>query len=208
MQSRPETIRLFTAIELNDAARQQLVCASHWFEARVAAGRFMPPENLHLTLNFLGETAADRISDIQAALAAAASGCQPFSLELGEPGCFPRGHNTLLWMGLKQMPQELVKLYHASEKALAAIGFPAEKRRYSPHLTFARSVSFSRPFWELKAEYLRELAAGKDLQAPERQTWPAAAVWPVAELVLFLSSRLCGCQIYTPLFRAKLGDIV
>ena len=125
-------MRLFVALDLPHAARKRLV--------RLATGlpgaRWLPPENLHLTLRFLGEMPGHRAEELDAALAALRGRC--FALQLRGVGVFEKaGRPQTLWAGVDRAPQ-LEHLQAKIETAVQRIGFEPERRRFAPHVTVAR----------------------------------------------------------------------
>lgn len=100
--------------------------------------KWVPPENIHLTLKFLGDTSEDRINDIKAALIGAASGIGPIPVEATGSGVFPNQRRpSVFWVGLTA-PGELATLKGRIESALAHLGFQPEDRPFRAHLTVGR----------------------------------------------------------------------
>lgn len=183
------TLRLFTAIQPDDGSRHHLSSVADTFRSHALSGRFVSPENLHLTLNFIGAVKPEELSAIAAALESATEACQSFRLDLGRPGYFRRGRYLLLWHGLDGLPLELLGLQQKLAQALRFLGLPAEKRPYQPHFTLARDVFLDDDF--------DAIVAGLPL---------APAGFMASRLVLFNSSLLHGCQIYSPLREFTLRD--
>jgi 2'-5' RNA ligase len=103
---------------------------------RAGAGRRLVPENIHLTLAFLGSvTEADRACYEQAA--AAVSG-HVFDLTLDHLGGFQR--SGILWVGPGLIPEALTGLVHALQQGLRACGYVPEERPFRAHLTLARNL--------------------------------------------------------------------
>ena len=122
-------MRLFLAIQLSPAVREALLTAQADLR-RQGRGSFPPPENLHLTLAFLGETAD--LPGARAALNAAA--CRPFTLAVGGT----LGHfGDLWWAGVRgdPAPEDLALSLQAD---LRARGFRLEDRPFRPHITLVR----------------------------------------------------------------------
>src|SRR5512134_624706 len=95
-------LRLFIAIALPDDIKARLAALQR--ELREGLGRssisWTRPENLHLTLRFLGDISSDRIDDLTAALAAAAASQAPLNLTVAGLGCFPSSRRPrILWAG-------------------------------------------------------------------------------------------------------------
>lgn len=134
-------LRTFIAIELTSELRDSLGQLQHHLQAQVAprSVRWVRPEGVHLTLKFLGDTAVDRVDAVSAELAQAASEVCPFSFTVGGLGCFPNTQRPrVLWVGLQEPTGELARLRNAIEARVAPLGFPTEKRPFSPHLTLGR----------------------------------------------------------------------
>ena len=122
-------MRLFVAIQLSPAVREALLTAQADLR-RQGRGSFPPPENLHLTLAFLGETAD--LPGARAALNAAA--CRPFTLAVGGT----LGHfGDLWWAGVRADPA-LEDLALSLQADLRARGFRMEDRPFRPHITLVR----------------------------------------------------------------------
>ena len=98
--------------------------------------RWVPAENLHLTLRFLGEVAPNQAEDIDLALAALRG--RRIALEMSGVGTVNRaGREVALWAGVARNPG-LEHLQAKVETAMQRAGLAAEKRRFLPHVTLAR----------------------------------------------------------------------
>ena len=99
-------------------------------------GRRVPPENIHLTLVFLGSV---KTSFRQCAeRAAAAIRGESFTLTLEQIGCWPK--SGIVWVGPRQTPEPLSRLVQELSAGLAACGYVPEERPYAAHLTLARKL--------------------------------------------------------------------
>jgi 2'-5' RNA ligase len=126
-------MRLFVAIDLPWTLRERLASLSG---VGIPGARWVPVENLHLTLRFIGETPGHRAEDIDHALAALRG--RSFSITLAGVGTFGRsGRSTSLWIGVERNPQ-LDHLQNKIETALQRCGLEPERRRFQPHVTLAR----------------------------------------------------------------------
>ena len=137
-------MRLFLGIELSPELKS--VAAEVADTARRAVGKAAPratirwvnPENLHITTWFLGEVDDERGKRLRAVLEAPFT-TERFSLRLEGVGTFPpSGRPRVIWIGISRSVESLVSLYHELAQRLPAIGFEAERRSYTPHLTVAR----------------------------------------------------------------------
>jgi 2'-5' RNA ligase len=187
--------RLFVAIELPTEVRATLDDLQHNLQRDPALARlrWVRPEGIHLTLKFLGETPAERLPEIEPTVARAVVGIPPFDLHLGNLGAFgsPRAPRVL-WVEVAGDLDSLAKLQSQVEAELGALGFPAEARRFSPHLTLARVPP------ERAAEAARPLAEAIANRDSVRGAIRAEA------LALIKSDLQRGGAIYTQLFSAKL----
>ena len=141
MADMTEPIRTFVAIELTDALRRALSDAQAQFKRDRAAQsvRWVAPENIHITLKFLGDVDADRMPTLQRALAEACAGSAPFTLTIGGAGAFPNPrHPNVVWIGARGQTEIAARLAQKIDAACVALGFTREERPFSPHLTLGR----------------------------------------------------------------------
>ncbi len=135
-----EQVRCFIAIELPEGVKRGL----RELQAQLKAGsqapaKWVDPNNIHLTLKFLGNVAADRTGEISAAMTEAVRGMPYFSLEVKELGVFPNpGRVQIVWVGVRGEVEKLARLQQRLESGLERLGFAPEGRRFTPHLTLAR----------------------------------------------------------------------
>ncbi|MBS0643675.1 MAG: RNA 2',3'-cyclic phosphodiesterase [Acetobacteraceae bacterium] len=126
-------MRLFVALDLPWALRQQVAALAN---GGIPGARWVPPDNYHITLRFIGETPGYRAEEIDLALAGLRA--RGFALTLTGLGTFAKGgRSTSLWVGVERNPQ-LDHLQNKIETALQRIGLEPERRRFQPHVTLAR----------------------------------------------------------------------
>ncbi len=95
------------------------------------------PENLHLTIKFLGNISSSQIKEIKALLSPVFSSLSPFEVSLKGIGAFPsENYIRVIWIGIEE-PQTLERLMRKVDEKLSELGFEREKS-YVPHLTIAR----------------------------------------------------------------------
>jgi len=136
-----EKIRTFIAIELDENLKNCLTKLQEQLKGEAPQGsvRWVRPEGIHLTLKFLGDVPANRIGEITQALQKSCQGFAPFFLSCSGLGCFPDlKHPNVVWVGVQEETGTLAQLQKAIEENLASLGYPAEKRPFSPHLTIGR----------------------------------------------------------------------
>jgi 2'-5' RNA ligase len=130
-----QPLRVFFAL-WPDAATRDAIAALARDVVKRAGGRAPRPENAHLTLAFVGDVAATRVSILQEIGAAAARDAAPFTLALDRIGGFRAA--GIAWVGAATTPPVLVELAGRTNQALAAAGFRVERRPFHPHVTLAR----------------------------------------------------------------------
>ncbi|HAA93264.1 MAG TPA: RNA 2',3'-cyclic phosphodiesterase [Rhodospirillaceae bacterium] len=125
-------IRLFVGLALPEANCLRLASLG----GGVPGARWIAPENMHVTLKFLGDVENGAAEDIDSALATVA--CHPVQLRLKGVGFFGQPRNArILWAGVEES-ETLIRLYAKIEAALEAIGIARETRNFAPHVTLAR----------------------------------------------------------------------
>ncbi len=126
-------MRLFVALDLPWSLRRRLASLGG---LGIPGARWLPPENYHLTLRFIGEAPRHLAEEIDHALAALKA--RDFALTLAGVGTFAKGGRpTALWVGVERNPS-LDHLRGKIETALQRVGLEPERRRFTPHVTLAR----------------------------------------------------------------------
>jgi 2'-5' RNA ligase len=128
-------MRLFIAINFSEEIRARLITLRDELKSNSQSGRFSLPENLHLTLAFIGEVSPKKVEKIQAILDTVEF--TPFNVEVDRLGTFSRG--TLWWAGLRE-DKPLTDLQYEVVFKLAHCGFEMDGRAYHPHITLGREV--------------------------------------------------------------------
>ena len=135
------TIRAFIAIGLPANVKAALGDVAAALAAGVPRGavRWVRPEQIHLTLRFLGDTPIDRLPALAAALDDVAGRQASFALRLTTTGCFPNAHRPrVVWVGLGGEAAALAALVADLNAALGALGLPPEDKPFRAHLTLGR----------------------------------------------------------------------
>jgi 2'-5' RNA ligase len=130
-------MRLFVALEIPTEVRENLAALIESLRAVPPKARWVRPENLHVTLKFIGEVPETKLSVIRAALASVRSE-QPVTLDFRGLGFFPNEkHPRVFWVGIEASPN-LKTLAAEIDGTTEKLGIPREQRPFSPHLTLAR----------------------------------------------------------------------
>lgn len=131
-------MRLFVALPLPENIRWQLrlLCSG------LPDVRWVPPENFHLTLRFLGEVDGGVMQDVDAGLAGVRA--PGFDLQLTGIGTFGGDKVRSLWVGVEREPA----LHHLRDKIESAVvraGLEPERQKFTPHVTLARAKGAKLP---------------------------------------------------------------
>jgi 2'-5' RNA ligase len=133
-------MRCFVAIELPARVREQLAELQARLREMDRLVRWVRPEQIHLTLKFLGEVPDPQVPKVCSAVAKTAAQLTAIPFDIGGVGCFPgNGPARIVWTGIVGPPTELVASHTACERVLANLGYPPEDRDFRPHLTIGRS---------------------------------------------------------------------
>jgi 2'-5' RNA ligase len=137
----PKQLRLFVAVELPHEVRRMLIDTMDSLKrtVRTDALRWVRPEGIHVTLEFLGSTPEDRLPLIHTALRLGVRTAEPFDVTpLGVGSFGGRGSLRVIWVGLGGDGGALAALAERVEHAMEPLGYPREERVFNAHLTLAR----------------------------------------------------------------------
>lgn len=134
-------MRLFIALDLPEGFIPLLTEAGDIIARHAHKLSRTTPQNLHLTLRFLGDTAEERLPDLKRLIHDVPFGGRA---ALTHYGSFPTPDGLTLWAGL-QCDEALINMAQAVEAGVRALDFPAEKRPFVPHVTLARRARLKAP---------------------------------------------------------------
>jgi len=136
------SIRAFIAIELNKQIKNRLSNIQDELKRTNADVKWVEPENIHLTLKFLGNIEEKKIEEIKRILEKISQKYARFLIELSTIGCFPKiDYPKVIWVGIEKGKLELSEIFSELEDELKKIGFEKEKRGFSAHITIGRMRS-------------------------------------------------------------------
>ncbi|MEL7624987.1 RNA 2',3'-cyclic phosphodiesterase [bioreactor metagenome] len=130
-------MRLFVAVNFNTKTVARLLALRDELRSCCQRGNFSAPENLHLTLAFLGECNAEQAAAVKAAMDTICF--KPFSVSVESVGRFKGKGGDVWWAGVREN-EPLLDLQRRLTEKLIAAGFALEKRKYTPHITLGRQV--------------------------------------------------------------------
>lgn len=189
-------IRAFIAINISPEIKQRLEALSEDLQ-RALQGvpvRWVPVENIHVTLKFLGDVSQANLDLLKKLLSSEAAAHPVFEISAGELGAFPSIRRPrVIWVNI-QAPADLLNLQRGIDTETARLGYAREDRPFSPHLTLGR-VSRN-----ANANDLRRIS--EELAARKVGFMGAANVHQV---FLYRSDLLPSGAVYTPLYSANLG---
>jgi RNA 2',3'-cyclic 3'-phosphodiesterase len=189
-------LRTFIAIRIPGDVRQAIHrnVASLKKAVDKSTVRWVAPDNIHLTLKFLGDVAPSNLDLLKQMLAAEAGRHRCFQMEVGTLGVFPNLRQPrVIWVGLEGSPA-LSALQRGVEAFTERLGYQPEGRAFSPHLTVGRVQD------HVHAEDLNALRT-----AFEKNQVPPLGCVGVDGLDLMKSDLQPGGSVYTTLFSAPLA---
>ncbi|MFN2284536.1 MAG: RNA 2',3'-cyclic phosphodiesterase [Anaerolineae bacterium] len=139
--AQPETLRTFIAIPLSPPVIAKLGDVQRALRRTCPerAVSWVKPENIHLTLFFLGDILPERQAPVEAALSVVARNVRPFTFSVQGAGAFPNlNRPRVIWVGMEEPSGQLALLHRAVNEAMENVGFQPENRPFSPHLTLGR----------------------------------------------------------------------
>ena len=155
--------------------------------------RWVPVHNIHLTLKFLGDVSPANVDMLKQMLSAEADSCPSFDFSVGGLGSFPNSKRARVLFIRIQAPAELEALQHGIESATTKLGYEADTRPFSPHLTIGR---------------VRDRISATDQQrihkTLEETKIDSLGIARVDSVHLYKSELKLGGSVYTKLFSAPL----
>jgi RNA 2',3'-cyclic 3'-phosphodiesterase len=186
-----DTIRAFVALNLPADILDHVAGLQAALKARGLRLRWVKPQNLHLTLKFLGELPVASVADVGLALRRACREAAPVALTVQGMGVFPGIRRArVLWAGLGGQVEVLQSLYSRIEDELAGLGLAREKRGFKAHLTLARMKG--------------PLAARDLLAAVEETGGYEPRSFLARKIILYKSDLRPQGAVYTPLVEIDL----
>jgi len=185
-------MRCFIAVDIDEAMREEIARLQDDLQQKTSLKRseakWVEPENIHLTLKFLGEVRDQEISEICRIVEGTAADYERFSLEIEGVGTFG-SPARVLWAGLRDKPV-LDTLQEHLEERLANAGWPRENKKFNPHLTLCR---------------IKSAHAGKVLQktVQAKATEPLGTVF-IDSICVYKSDLTNKGPVYTLISRSML----
>ena len=189
-------LRAFIAVEIPAEIHQAIEIEAAPLRRALDASlvRWVPTGNMHLTLKFLGDISPANVDMLAHMLSMETSQHPSFEIQFGGLGVFPNPKRPrVIWIGI-QAPAALEALQRGIEAATAKLGYPAEERPFSPHLTIGRVK-----------QNIGSGGAQKIRIALEGMKVGPLGIAPVTTVHLIKSDLKPDGAVYTRLFSAPLG---
>lgn len=133
------SVRAFVAVELSEEVRENAGRIADQLQQAGQGVKWVAPENMHLTLKFLGNVPEELLPRVSDALTDSTRNFGPIELTVGGVGSFPpKGKPRVIWLGVSGQTKRLTQVAGLIDTALETVGFTPENRPYSAHLTLGR----------------------------------------------------------------------
>lgn len=137
-----ERIRTFLAVVVGEETRRRLESLSTELASELKGFRWTKPDQLHVTLAFLGDVEATKIADLGLGVSKALRVLRPFEVHWRGLGAFPKASRaSILWAGVGAGAEQFIALQKVVAHSLIERGFPLDPR-FSPHVTLARAKRY------------------------------------------------------------------
>jgi 2'-5' RNA ligase len=175
-------MRIFIAVKCDDKIRNQILSVQEMVKTQSVKGNFSLPENLHLTLVFIGETPEEKIQLIASVIDKALTPpVNPFALTFSTAGFFKHSNKEIWWIGIERNDPRLAALKSIQRRiadGLSSEGISFDNRPYNPHITLGREIKHEAPIIIPKQEI----------------------IYPVNRVSLMNSERVNGVLTYTEIY--------
>jgi len=135
-------MRVFIAIDIDDKIRKAIADLQKQIVSKVDVKKgdlkWVEPNNIHLTLKFLGEISDEQVIEVSEIAKTVAQAHQKFNLEIESVGSFGGRSAKIVWVGAGKGTDALLALQKDLDDLLAQTGYPKEEREFSAHLTLCR----------------------------------------------------------------------
>ena len=190
-----KTIRSFLAVEIPESNKEKILELINPFKEKSDSFiKWVNRDNLHITLKFIGELNTDHISTSQNDLSERLSSIPSFNIQINRLGVFPNSQKPrIFWLGFDQN-KNLEQIVSSIENYLVSLGYEADHKPFSPHLTIGRVrrdvpsgnfAEFTKNFKDLKLEVIPD--------------------FKVSHVTLFKSDLTRDGPIYSRLFQLSLA---
>ncbi len=180
-------MKVFIAIEFKDNVKRYLKDVQDIVKLTAYNGHFTHYDNFHLTVKYMGNIYNGEYEKLCQCVDDICENSSPFSMKIGDIGFFNKKSTNIVWVGITQGKDSIMKLHRLTDRVSNEAGFAPELRKFRPHVTIGKKVVFNDfgftsrlPFFDEEIE--------------------------VSRITIMESSRFDGMLTYTPLYSKKLGE--
>ena len=200
-------MRAFIAIELDQNIKEKISAIQKKLKQTEADVKWVKPENIHLTLKFLGDIDEKKAEKIKNILKNLAGDRQTFDMAISELGAFPKlRFPRVIWIGIKEGADDALKITSILDDKLVSIGFAKEKRGFSAHITIGRVRSNKNRLRLIEAVNKFNETNQKEF-TPLEKDFLTEFTQTVKNITLFKSTLTPQGPIYEALLIASLKNI-
>jgi len=190
-------VRAFIAVDLPSDLQERLAQVSS--ELQEIMGdvpvRWVPAENMHLTLKFLGDVSSNNMDVLHDIIRGETADRDPMVISLGGLGAYPKPRRPrVIWVGV-ETPEELIALQRGIDKQTGRVGYARDRRAFAPHITLGRVSRNAVP---------KDVRIIGDILCTKKIGF--LGVSRVREVHLYRSDLQPGGAVYSRLFSASLED--
>ncbi len=184
-------MRTFIAIEIPKIVKEIIEQFENQLKSEKAKITWVKPDNVHITLKFLGEVEESKIPEIHNTLKICVSKQKPFDIEVAGSGVFPNfTRPRVLWVGLKKGTEELKNIAQSIDNELEKFGFKKEERDFKPHLTIGRVKFIHNPQEFLQKmnseEFKGEMFTAREILIMKSDLKPTGAIYTKLHIIEFV----------------------
>ncbi len=187
------TIRSFLAFPINGTLKEKLEIILDRLQTTHADVKWVKPQNIHLTLKFLGDVEESRIENVCSLLRQRCRGFDPITSYLCEIGAFPDiRHPRIVWGALDDSKKKIQMIADDLEEQLIKIGIVKDDHLFKPHITLGRVRS---------SAHLKDL-----IQAMQQITFESKIEQTFEKIILYKSTLTPQGPIYEALKEFRMGE--
>lgn len=132
-------MRTFISVRLSKSVRERIAGVQEELKDDRVNVKWISPENVHITLKFLGEVSMKALPEVCESVRTSTSGVERFSIGVDSLGFFPGNKSPrVIWAGISEGKEELKELGRSIEDNLSELGFKKENREFAAHITIGR----------------------------------------------------------------------
>ena len=136
------TIRAFVAIEIDSGIKDRLSEYLDQLKKTDASVKWVAPENIHLTLKFIGYIEEETLPDLNKIISDAVSCLGPFSISIGNIGAFPNLKKPrIVFVCVQDKGNNLLNIHERLDKGIGRLGIKMESKKHAGHITLGRIKS-------------------------------------------------------------------